>query len=49
MVLPRLAGTIEFAPFMAALFISSIVPIAVFLVFQRQFLQAAGNAGALKG
>jgi multiple sugar transport system permease protein len=48
-VLPRLAGTIEFAPFMAALFISSIVPIVAFLVFQRQFLQAAGNAGALKG
>ncbi|RUR03666.1 carbohydrate ABC transporter permease [Labedella endophytica] len=48
-VLPRLASTTEFAPFMAALFISSIVPIAVFLVFQRQFLQAAGNAGALKG
>lgn len=48
-VLPRLSTTIDFAQFMAALFISVIVPVILFLVFQRQFLQAAGNSGALKG
>lgn len=48
-VLPRLSTTIDFAQFMAALFISVIVPVILFLIFQRQFLQAAGNSGALKG
>jgi multiple sugar transport system permease protein len=35
--------------FMAALFISIVVPVLVFLAFQRQFLRAAGSAGAIKG
>lgn len=48
-VLPRLATTIDFAQFMAAMFISVIVPVILFLIFQRQFLRAAGNSGALKG
>lgn len=48
-VLPRLEGTIDQGQFLAALFISVIVPVVLFLVFQRQFLRAAGNAGALKG
>ncbi|MEV4539043.1 carbohydrate ABC transporter permease [Asanoa sp. NPDC049518] len=47
--LPRLETSGDFAQFMAALFISVIIPVALFLVFQRQFLQAAGNSGALKG
>ncbi|MEO3876435.1 carbohydrate ABC transporter permease [Nonomuraea sp. B12E4] len=47
--LPRLQSTIDFSQFMAALFISVIIPVGLFLVLQRQFLQAAGNAGALKG
>lgn len=34
---------------LAAMFISVIVPIVIFLIFQRQFLQSAGQAGALKG
>ncbi|SDS47372.1 carbohydrate ABC transporter permease [Jiangella sp. DSM 45060] len=48
-VLPRLAESTEYGPYMAALFISAIVPILFFLVFQRQFLRAAGNTGSLKG
>lgn len=48
-VLPRLEGTIDQGQFLAALFISVVVPVVLFLVFQRQFLRAAGNAGALKG
>lgn len=48
-VLPRLESTVDYGLFMAALFISVIVPVLLFLVFQRQFLSAAGNAGALKG
>lgn len=47
--LPRLQSTIDFSQFMAALFISVIIPVGLFLILQRQFLQAAGNAGALKG
>ncbi|NUT34413.1 MAG: carbohydrate ABC transporter permease [Hamadaea sp.] len=47
--LPRLETSGDFAQFMAALFISVIIPVVLFLVFQRQFLRAAGNAGALKG
>ncbi|MFC4010059.1 carbohydrate ABC transporter permease [Nonomuraea purpurea] len=47
--LPRLQSSIDFSQFMAALFISVIIPVGLFLVLQRQFLQAAGNAGALKG
>ncbi|SEB09962.1 carbohydrate ABC transporter permease [Leifsonia sp. 21MFCrub1.1] len=47
--LPRLEGSIDLAQLMAALFISVIIPVILFLIFQRQFLRAAGNAGALKG
>ncbi|MEV0272523.1 carbohydrate ABC transporter permease [Hamadaea sp. NPDC050747] len=47
--LPRLENSGDFAQFMAALFISVIIPVLLFLVFQRQFLRAAGNSGALKG
>lgn len=48
-VLPRLEGNIDQGQFMAALFISVIVPVVLFLIFQGQFLKAAGNSGALKG
>lgn len=34
---------------MAGMFISVIIPVALFLVFQRQFLRSAGQAGAIKG
>jgi len=47
--LPRLESSTELAVFLAALFISVIIPVALFLVFQRQFLRSAGSVGAVKG
>jgi multiple sugar transport system permease protein len=35
--------------FIAALTISSVIPIALFLLFQRLFLRGEGHSGALKG
>lgn len=46
--LPRLTETSEMSLVMAGLFITVIVPVLLFLIFQRQFLRAAGQAGALK-
>lgn len=47
--LPALQRFVELDEFLAALAISSIIPIALFLVFQRMFLNSAGLGGALKG
>lgn len=47
--LPALADYIELDVFLAALAISSVIPIALFLVFQRLFLRGAGLSGAVKG
>ena len=47
--LPTLQPTTELDVFIAALTISSIIPIALFLVFQRMFLNGAGLSGAIKG
>lgn len=47
--LPRLESSTDLAVFFAALFASVIVPVSFFMVFQRQFLSAAGSSGALKG
>jgi multiple sugar transport system permease protein len=47
--LPTLQPTTELDVFIAALTISSIIPIALFLVFQRMFLSGAGLSGAIKG
>lgn len=46
--LPRIESSTDLAIFMAALFISVLIPVLLFLVFQRQFLRAAGSAGAIK-
>lgn len=46
--LPRVESSTDLAVFMAALLISVVIPVAVFLVFQRQFIRAAGSAGAVK-
>jgi multiple sugar transport system permease protein len=35
--------------FIAALAISSLIPILLFLLFQRLFLRGAGLSGAIKG
>ena len=47
--LPTLQGAIELDVFLAALFVSSLIPIAIFLIFQRLFLNASGIEGAVKG
>jgi multiple sugar transport system permease protein len=47
--LPTLQGGIELDVFLAALFISTLIPIVIFLVFQRLFLDSAGFEGAVKG
>jgi multiple sugar transport system permease protein len=47
--LPTLAPTTDLGVFIAALTISSLIPIALFLVFQRLFLRGPGLSGAIKG
>jgi multiple sugar transport system permease protein len=47
--LPILADLIELNILLAALFISTVIPILLFLVFQRLFLNGAGLSGAVKG
>ena len=47
--LPILAPTTDLGVFIAALTISTIIPIAIFLLFQRLFLSGTGLSGALKG
>ena len=47
--LPQLQQFIELDVFLAALAIATIIPIALFLAFQRLFLNGAGLSGALKG
>jgi multiple sugar transport system permease protein len=47
--LPTLARSIELDVLLAALTISALIPVALFLVFQRTFLRSAGLSGALKG
>jgi len=47
--LPTLARTVELDVLLAALTISALIPVALFLVFQRTFLRSAGLSGALKG
>ena len=47
--LPAIQRFIELDVFLAALAISTVTPIAIFLVFQRLFLRGAGLGGAVKG
>jgi len=47
--LPTLQPSTELDIFLAALLISSVIPIALFLVFQRMFLRGSGLSGAIKG
>jgi multiple sugar transport system permease protein len=44
-----LADQTELSVQMAALFLSLIIPVALFLIFQRQFLRGASMAGGVKG
>jgi multiple sugar transport system permease protein len=47
--LPAIQSQTELDVFLAALAISTIIPVAMFLVFQRLFLRSAGLGGAVKG
>ncbi len=47
--LPTLQPTTDLGVFIAALTISSLIPIALFLLFQRLFLSGQGLSGAVKG
>jgi multiple sugar transport system permease protein len=47
--LPTLANAIELDVLLAALTISALIPVVLFLVFQRTFLRTAGLGGAIKG
>jgi multiple sugar transport system permease protein len=47
--LPQLQPFIELDVFLAALAIATVIPIVLFVVFQRLFLNGAGLGGAVKG
>ena len=47
--LPAIAGTTDLGVLMAALAIATLIPVALFLVFQNMFLNGAGLSGAVKG
>jgi multiple sugar transport system permease protein len=47
--LPNLQQATELDVFLAALAISTLIPIAIFLVLQRVFLNGGGLSGAVKG
>lgn len=47
--LPAIEASTELGVFLAALAIATIIPVLVFLAFQRLFLQGAGMGGAVKG
>lgn len=47
--LPIIRDTVSFNVFLAALAISTTIPVALFLAFQRLFLRGAGLSGAVKG
>ncbi len=47
--LPSLQATTDMGVLMAALAIAALLPVVLFLVFQRMFLNGAGMSGAVKG
>ena len=47
--LPAVQSQTELDVFLAALAISTFIPIIMFLAFQRVFLRSAGLGGAVKG
>jgi multiple sugar transport system permease protein len=47
--LPAIEASTELGVFLAALAIATIIPVLVFMAFQRLFLQGAGMGGAVKG
>lgn len=47
--LPLLTNTTTLSVQMAAMFLALLIPMALFLMFQRQFLRGVGMAGGIKG
>jgi multiple sugar transport system permease protein len=47
--LPAIASQTDLGVFLAALAISTLIPVVFFLIFQRLFLSGAGLGGAVKG
>jgi multiple sugar transport system permease protein len=47
--LATVAPQADLAVLMAGMFIAVLIPLAVFMIFQKQFLSGAGSAGAVKG
>jgi multiple sugar transport system permease protein len=47
--LPTIQAQTQLGVFLAALFITSLVPVVGFLIFQRSFLRGGGLSGAIKG
>jgi multiple sugar transport system permease protein len=47
--LPTVQSTTELDIFLAALAIATLIPIAIFLIFQRMFPSGGGLSGALEG
>lgn len=45
----RVTSSAEQSLLMAGMFISVVLPVVLFLMFQKQFLRSAGQAGAIKG
>ncbi|GAA0586691.1 carbohydrate ABC transporter permease [Kribbella sandramycini] len=46
--LPRVAKTTEISLQMSALFLAVLIPVVLFLVFQKQFLKGVGMSGGIK-
>ncbi|MDR1187814.1 MAG: carbohydrate ABC transporter permease [Bifidobacteriaceae bacterium] len=47
--LTKVARTADQSLLLAGMFITVLIPVTLFLLFQKQFLRSAGAAGALKG
>jgi multiple sugar transport system permease protein len=48
-MLPNIQPATELGPFLASLAIATLIPIILFLAFQRTFLNGSGLGGAVKG
>lgn len=47
--LPQIQSSTDLGVYLAALTIATLIPVAIFLVFQRAFLNSGGIGGAVKG
>ena len=47
--LPQIASSTDLGVYLAALTIATLIPVVIFLIFQRTFLRGGGLGGAVKG